>query len=325
MTFNPKKFVVDLWEAPDLATHVKEVKLNAQDFKGDKIMTATGSVSGYVWCAKLVRIQEMAFILQNLSGFPNAHTLRLYCRGKRRPEPGWEDPEYETSPSWRLESGICRAIASSKAVNMVQTLEIRYLRPCNLVLRHFDSPSSLLTTLTIADCFQSPSIGRLFWELVTYPRLQHLHLETVSIKTREGPSNVPRIDLETFLLRHAGSLKTVKLHRCLMASIHSIDDPPLRFPRTWGDVWDAVAESLPNIMQFDFEPVPRSSFDDHSSSRDYIEWSYGFYHSESGYCSILPDEWDAAADSLPCEGDDRAAWDILQRTLEERRKQAHWN
>ncbi|KAJ3496380.1 hypothetical protein NLJ89_g10493 [Agrocybe chaxingu] len=324
--FNPKKFVVDFWEALDLAKHVQEVKLDTQDLKGDEVMTDLGS-SGYMCGFLNVLLDRLPFPDTMYPGifWGSPTLLRLYLWGHRRPDPGWEDPEYQTSHSYRLESEVCRAVASSKLVDTVQTLEIRYLLPCNPVLRHFDSPSSLLTSLTIAEWFQSPSLGPLFWESVTYPRLQHLHLETVSIKTRDGPSDVPRIDLETFLLRYAGSLKTVKLHNCLIAGIYSDGEPPPLFPRTWGDVWDTVTEILPHLMRFDFEPVPRNSSDDDPSSREYYEWSYGFYHSEDGYCSMLPDEWDAAADSMPCEQDDRVAWDILQRKLEERRKLAHWN
>ncbi|CAA7262823.1 unnamed protein product [Cyclocybe aegerita] len=325
MKSNAKRLAMEFWEALDLVRHVQEVRLNApdgtegfwdvvKDDEGNDVLQLP-LTSEWEWT---YRIEDIKFIFSNLVKFPRLHTLRLYCIEKYRPQPRWEDPDYEPTPSYMLELEICRAIASSKLVEMVQTFEIQHLLPYRLVLHHFNSPSSRLTSLTITDCLRNPCISLWFWRVITFPRLQHLHLEKVGIKIRQEPFVPPHTDLETFLLRH-GSIKTLKLHKCLIAG-RELDDPnELDFPRTWAPVWESVAEILPHLIRFDFEPAPRRHADENSTFVDYIKLVYGLYYSSLGYHSMPSYDWEANADDLPSERDEAVAWEELQLTLEKRR------
>ncbi|KAJ3499166.1 hypothetical protein NLJ89_g10129 [Agrocybe chaxingu] len=331
MKSNATKLVADFLEAPHLVKFVHELRVNAQEGTkafGDVIKDREGNdvvlypdLDELAYHLTISRIREIqGLVLTAVAGFTNVHTLCLYFPEMGQPGyPGWD--EKKEGLTYNLGYHICEALRESHIKSTLQTLEIQCLPACAILLNVLSSPSSSLTSLTITECLPKVYLRFSFWDLSTYPLLQHLHLSKVGITIKRRRSNdALQTDLEAFLFRHRGSIKTVRLEECLIAVTRVIPS----FPRTWADVWRNVEENIPHLERFEFEPAPRNPLDVSSissDSGDYIGLSYGVYRSLPGaYFPLLLGERDRADRDFPSERDDGAAWEKLQSTLDERKK-----
>ncbi|KAJ3511586.1 hypothetical protein NLJ89_g4013 [Agrocybe chaxingu] len=331
MKSNAKSLVIDFLEAPDLVKYVRKLRVNAQE--GTKVfwdVVKDEEGNELVLYPEPYKETDLMFsrlddirciFLNPMASFANVDTLCLYFPEVFRPEPLYED-ENEDGWAYNLAYKICRSLRYSPLKYTLHTLEIQYLPLCDILLEALSSRSSSLTSLKITECLPKPYLTSKFWDSFTYARLQHLHLSKVGIKIEDSPSkNALETDLERFLLRHSGCIRTIRLDECLII-VEKGATPG--FPRTWADVWRNIEENIPHLKRFKFEPAPRDPSYVSSGSSNYIGLSYGLWQwSPRAYFSIISGERDRAAENLPSERDDRAAWDRLQTTLEKRRKRSN--
>ena len=148
------------------------------------------------------------------------------------------------------------------------------------------------------------------WESLHFPALKTLHFGNVVFEMYPTSSTRVRYGAEDFILRHGKTLESLNLsHSCIAAEENSE-------PRTWAMVWKGLKRGLPNLRQFEFDPLPGFAEGRGDNVSDLVEgYCWLWSGRNSGYYSTSFENYE----ELPFDIDeDKLMFKSLQKTIQAR-------